>query len=176
MTRKTYRRSWPMHAAMASRKRLRQWQSSVALDGALLTYAGLRNGAGQPQGHTSSLRVAATMQLSLSGTASGTLVIYATHGLTLVPGWNLVSFNLHPTNTDIAAVLASLGTNYDLVYAWDATGGHSSGGNWMKYARGVRVWRYAAHPRREGGLLDPRHSVEQRHAQRRGQHPDDDEH
>ena len=48
-----------------------------------------------------------------------------------------MSFNLHPLNTDPATVLAGLGINYDLVYAWDATGGHPSGGNWMKFARGV---------------------------------------
>jgi len=32
-------------------------------------------------------------------------------------------------------VLASLGTNYDLVYAWDATGAHSGSGNWLKFSR-----------------------------------------
>jgi hypothetical protein len=58
----------------------------------------------------------------------------ATHNITLVPGWNLVSFNLHPTNTNIANVLSSLVGNYDLVYAWDATGAHSTSGNWMKYS------------------------------------------
>jgi hypothetical protein len=58
----------------------------------------------------------------------------ATHNITLVPGWNLVSFNLHPTNTSIANVLSSLVGNYDLVYAWDATGAHSTSGNWMKFA------------------------------------------
>lgn len=57
--------------------------------------------------------------------------------INLVAGWNLVSFNLVPyPSTAIADVLASLGTNYDLVYAWDASGAHSvSSGNWIKYAR-----------------------------------------
>jgi hypothetical protein len=49
-----------------------------------------------------------------------------------VPGWNLVSFNVHPTNTSVASVLASISGNYDLVYAWDATGAHSTSGNWLK--------------------------------------------
>jgi hypothetical protein len=55
----------------------------------------------------------------------------ATHSLSLVPGWNLVSFNLRPANTSIAAVLSSISGNYSLVYAWDATVGS---GNWMKYS------------------------------------------
>jgi len=46
-------------------------------------------------------------------------------------GWNLVSFNLHPTDTAIGAVLADIAGHYDLVYAWDATGG--TPGNWLKY-------------------------------------------
>jgi hypothetical protein len=58
---------------------------------------------------------------------------YVTHSWPLVAGWNLVSFDLHPLDTDIADVLASLAGNYDLVYAWDASGAHSSDGNWLKY-------------------------------------------
>jgi VCBS repeat-containing protein len=50
----------------------------------------------------------------------------------LLPGWNLVSFNLVPANTAIADVLFSLGNSYDLVYAWDASG--STMGNWLSYA------------------------------------------
>ena len=38
----------------------------------------------------------------------------------LQPGWNLVSFNLHPAITAPAAVLSSLGISYDLVYGWNA--------------------------------------------------------
>ena len=57
----------------------------------------------------------------------------ATHSIALVPGWNLVSFNLHPQDTDIAAVLSSISGNYSLVYAWDASGTHSGSGNWVKY-------------------------------------------
>jgi hypothetical protein len=65
------------------------------------------------------------------------VVIQATHSLSLVTGWNLVSFPLHPTSTVITDVLSSLGSNYDLVYAWDASGGHSGAGNWMRYAPGI---------------------------------------
>ena len=43
----------------------------------------------------------------------------ATHSIDLVPGWNLVSFNLRPPDTDVVDVLSSLAGNYDLVYAWD---------------------------------------------------------
>ena len=57
----------------------------------------------------------------------------ATHSIGLEVGWNLVSFRLQPVDTDIAAVLSSIDGNYDLVYAWDATGAHSGSGNWQKY-------------------------------------------
>ncbi len=52
------------------------------------------------------------------------------HTIALEPGWNLVSFNLHPFDTDIATVLSSIDGSYTLVYAWDAT---VSSGNWRKY-------------------------------------------
>ncbi len=51
-----------------------------------------------------------------------------TYNVSLVAGWNLVSFDIHPANTAVADVLSSLGSNFDLVYAWNA--GTSS---WMKY-------------------------------------------
>jgi hypothetical protein len=60
-----------------------------------------------------------------------------THSITLESGWNLVSFNVHPADTSIAAVLSSIAGNYNLVYAWDATGAHSGSGNWLKYDPGV---------------------------------------
>jgi len=43
-----------------------------------------------------------------------------THTITLEQGWNLVSFNLQPTSTTIADVLASIAGNYSWVYAWNA--------------------------------------------------------
>lgn len=55
------------------------------------------------------------------------------HAIDLEPGWNLVSFNLIPLSPAIADVLSSIAGNYDLVYAWDASGLHSGSGNWMKY-------------------------------------------
>jgi hypothetical protein len=55
------------------------------------------------------------------------------HSISLYPGWNLVSFNLHPLNTAIANVLSGITGSYNLVYVWDATGAHSGSGNWMKY-------------------------------------------
>jgi hypothetical protein len=60
-----------------------------------------------------------------------------TQSLPLVTGWNLISFPLHPTSTAITDVLSSLGSNYDLVYAWDASGGHAGAENWMRYAPGI---------------------------------------
>ena len=66
--------------------------------------------------------------------ATGTLVIRFTHSIALVPGWNLVSFNLQPyPSTAPADVLSSIDGNYDLVYAWDGSGAHSGAGGWMKY-------------------------------------------
>jgi parallel beta-helix repeat protein len=55
------------------------------------------------------------------------------HSISLYTGWNLVSFNLHPADTTITTVLSNISGSYDLVYAWDATGAHSGGGNWMIY-------------------------------------------
>jgi parallel beta-helix repeat protein len=80
---------------------------------------------------------AAVNDPNYSGSASGTLVIEqatSTHSIPLTVGWNLVSFNVHPADTSIASVLASIAGNYNVVYAWDATGAHSASGNWIKYA------------------------------------------
>ncbi|MDF1521021.1 MAG: MBG domain-containing protein [Brevefilum sp.] len=64
----------------------------------------------------------------------GTFTITAAaHNIILAAGWNLVSFNLEPLNTDITAVLSSVDGAYDLVYAWDATGANAAFGNWMIY-------------------------------------------
>ncbi len=68
--------------------------------------------------------------------ATGTSLIHmttATHGIALVPGWNLVSFNVHPLDNSISSVLSSIAGQYTLVYAWDTSAAHSSSGNWMKY-------------------------------------------
>lgn len=56
------------------------------------------------------------------------------HSISLVLGWNLVSFNLHPTSTAITDVLAPIEGNYDLVYAWDAS---VSSDNWQKFIPGA---------------------------------------
>ena len=52
------------------------------------------------------------------------------HSIPLVVGWNLVSFNLQPTDPAIATVLTSIAGNYDLVYAWDAS---LINNNWLRY-------------------------------------------
>jgi hypothetical protein len=78
--------------------------------------------------------VATVTDSNYVGSASDTFVIYATHDITLVPGWNLVSFNLEPyPGTDPADVLASIDGDFDLVYGWDASGAHSGSGNWMLF-------------------------------------------
>jgi hypothetical protein len=84
--------------------------------------------------------VATITDPNYTGTASGTLVIEqanATHSIPLMIGWNLISFNVHPEDTAIATVLSSIDSQYDLVYAWDATGGHAGAGNWMRFAPGI---------------------------------------
>jgi hypothetical protein len=75
--------------------------------------------------------VATVTDPNYSGEASDTMVIQAEHDVTLVAGWNLVSFAVHPESTAIADVLSSVADHYDLVYAWDGSGATS--GNWLKY-------------------------------------------
>jgi len=63
---------------------------------------------------------------------TGTQIV---HSIDLEEGWNLVSFNVVPLDSDTADILADLSTNYDLVYAWDASGVSAASGNWLKYDR-----------------------------------------
>jgi hypothetical protein len=53
-------------------------------------------------------------------TGTHTQVDLNSFALHLQPGWNLVSFNLHPANTAPEYVLASIAGSYDLVYTWNA--------------------------------------------------------
>lgn len=76
--------------------------------------------------HTVSFRVTDDDGNAVDASATVTITP-ATHAITLYPGWNLVSFNLNPTNTSVAAVLATVNGRYDLVYAWDA-----SNQGWLK--------------------------------------------
>ncbi len=64
----------------------------------------------------------------------------ATCSIPLVVGWNLVSCNLHPTSTKPVDVFAGIYGNYDLVFAWDATGAYPDDGNWMKFAPDTPSW------------------------------------
>ncbi len=100
-----------------------------------LTVTFTYNGSATAPTDAGSYAVVATVNdPNYTGTASGTLVISSTHSIPLAVGWNLISFNVHPDNTAIATVLSSIAGNYNLVYAWDATGAHSASGNWVKYA------------------------------------------
>ena len=95
-----------------------------------VTYAGSLT----PPTAVNSYEVVATItDPNYSGTASGTLVITeatSTQSIALIPGWNLISFNVHPEDTTTTTVLSSIDGNYDLVYAWDAT---SISDNWLMY-------------------------------------------
>jgi uncharacterized repeat protein (TIGR02543 family) len=68
-----------------------------------------------------------------------------THEISLFSGWNLVSFDLHPVDTSIAAVLSSIDGKYNLVYAWDATGASSGSGNWLKYDPTGQAYQNSLH-------------------------------
>ena len=81
--------------------------------------------------YTIRLRVTDDDGTSAIGTSTVTVSTLITHSIPLVVGWNLISFNLHPTNTATDVVLADIAGHYDLVYAWDASG--ATIGNWLKY-------------------------------------------
>ena len=67
----------------------------------------------------------------------GTLtILQEKHGIDLVAGWNLVSFSIHPTDTEIEEVLSSIDGLYTLVYAWDATTD-----SWLKFDPNVGYGR-----------------------------------
>ena len=97
-------------------------------DGTGMTLSHVWNAAGD---FTIGLRVSDEDGNAVTDTAT----VHITPGsmeISLVAGWNLVSFNLMPTDPAIATVLNSLAGNYDLVYAWDA-----QASNWLKYAPNV---------------------------------------
>ena len=80
-----------------------------------------------------SFRVTDDDGTSAIGSTTVTVGSVFSYSVPLVVGWNLVSFNLHPTNTATEVVLANISGHYDLVYAWDATGGHAGAGNWLRF-------------------------------------------
>jgi len=57
----------------------------------------------------------------------------ALHEIDLIAGWNLISFNVTPTSSDVADILESIDGSYSLVYAWDSSGAHNSTGNWVRF-------------------------------------------
>lgn len=103
-----------------------------------LSYSVTYNGSATVPSAPGSYTVVATVDTAnYYGTQTETLVILAKHNVALVSGWNLVSFAVEPGSTAIADVLGSISGNYDLVYAWDASGAHSGAGNWVKYVPGA---------------------------------------
>ena len=94
---------------------------------------GTYDATGQNPSHAfaSSATVALKVTDAQGGQGTATVAVTVTvtsYSVALGSGWNLVSFNLHPANTDPATVLSSVSGNYDLVYAWNATTGL-----WMKH-------------------------------------------
>jgi hypothetical protein len=106
---------------------------TATTDPTLLDYSVTYNEQTEAPSATGAYSVVATItNPNYVGSTSGTLVIRATHNIPLVSGWNLISFNLQPYPSKAPAdVFASIADNYDLVYAWDATGASSANGNWM---------------------------------------------
>jgi hypothetical protein len=72
--------------------------------------------------------VATITDPNYTGTTSGTLNILTTHSISLVQGWNLISFDLIPLDTSPAAVLKDIDGEYTLVYTWD-----TATGSWLIY-------------------------------------------
>lgn len=99
------------------------------------------DGSGTGASYTWSLEGTYTIRLQVTdddgtsaiGSTTVTVSTLLTQSIPLVAGWNLVSFNLHPTDTATGAVLANIAGHYNLVYAWDASGAHASSGNWLSY-------------------------------------------
>ena len=118
------------------------------------------NGSATPPTAQGSYAIVATIHAgqNYTGTATATMYIQSTHGINLVPGWNLVSFNLHPMDTLTATVLNGIAGKYDLVYGWDATGGHSQQRQLVEVRSGWScLCQFAYQHGRDHGLLDPCH-------------------
>jgi hypothetical protein len=116
------------------------WDASGATSGGWLKYDTI---AGSPD---SLAALDETMGFWIHMTAPGALEIAGNPPSTTnisqqtgAGGWNLVSFRVHPESTSTASVLADISGKFNLVYAWDATGGHPGSGNWLKYDPGQPV-------------------------------------
>jgi hypothetical protein len=103
-----------------------------------LTVTFTYDGSSEPPTEAGSYAVIATVvDDNYEGTAEGTLeILYQKHGIDLLAGWNLVSFNVHPASTEIEDVLGSIDGLYSLVYAWDA-----ETDTWLKYDPNVEYGR-----------------------------------
>jgi len=107
-------------------------QVSVTTNPSGLTVVVTYDGSTTAPSATGSYAVIATVnETNYTGSAEGTLVISGlSHSIDLVPGWNLVSFNVIPTSTAIEDVLESIDGQYSLVYAWDAD---VSSSQWIRF-------------------------------------------
>ena len=108
---------------------------TVTTDPPGLSYSVLYDGITDPPSATGIYPVEVTItDTNYTGIETGSLVIRATQEITLLPGWNLVSFNLQPYPIKAPSdLLDSIAGSFDLVYAWDASGSNAGSGNWMKY-------------------------------------------
>ena len=104
------------------------YNTSVTLTAAALTGSTFTGWSGACTGSLSTCTL--LMNSARSATAIFTLNTDLTHAISLASGWNLVSFNVHPSSPVVADVLATITGGYSLVFAWDTS---VSGGRWLKY-------------------------------------------
>ncbi len=118
-----------------------------------LTYAITEGSLVYGDSFTGSLSRVAGEDVGEYAILQGTLMINANYAITYVeniltivaesetiilqPGWNLVSFSLHPVDTTIREVLSSVNDNYTIVYAWDAS---VSSNNWLMFDPNAPDW------------------------------------
>ncbi len=120
------------------------FNTSVALDGSDLFYmldvpgdiSGTPAKEGGVEGDTVSFSIGGRILASASwhsGTHSQ--VDLNSFALDLLPGWNLVSFPLHPASTNPADVLSSIISRVDTVFAWNPDAVYPDS-QWLMFAPG----------------------------------------
>ncbi len=120
------------------------FNTSVALDGSDLVYmmdvpgdiSGTPAKEGGVEGDTVSFSIGGRI-LATAPWHSGThtQVDLNSFALDLLPGWNLVSFPLHPASTNPADVLSSIISRVDTVFAWNPDAVYPDS-QWLMFAPG----------------------------------------